>query len=131
MTRPSGLTDLGQLLANLQPEVRPGDYVLVTTTTHAHLPAEATIVEDEGTTMVVRKSTADAFRLEYATVFGWITLTVHSSLTAVGLTAAVAGALAEGGIPCNVLAGFYHDHLLVPKNRLADAMAALATLGTA
>lgn len=131
MTRPPGLADLSTLLANLRPEVRRGDYVLVTTTTLADLPAEATIVEDEGTTMVLQKSTADAFRLEYATVFGWITLTVHSSLTSVGLTAAVAGALADAGIPCNVLAGFYHDHLLVPRGRLAEAMAALARLGNA
>lgn len=131
MTRPAGLTDLSQLLANLRPVVRPGDYVLVSTTTHGQLPAEATIVEDEGTTVVIAKSTADAFRLEYDTVFGWITLTVHSSLSAVGLTAAVAGALAEAGIPCNVLAGYFHDHLLVPKGRLKEALAALAALGTA
>ena len=130
MTRPSGLTDLAQLLAALRPVVRPGNFVLISTTTHGHVPAEATVVEDEGTSMVLRKSTADAFRLEYDTVFCWITLTVHSSLTAVGLTGAVAGRLADAGIPCNVLAGFYHDHLLVPKKQVDDALLALAGLGT-
>lgn len=127
MTRPTGQTDLTTLLAELRPEVRAGEFVMVTTTTH-ELAAEAMVVEDEGTTLVVRKTTADAFRLEHSTVFAWITLSVHSSLVAVGLTAAVAGALAARGIPANVLAGYYHDHLLVPQERLDEAMAALAAL---
>ncbi len=61
-------------------------------------------------------------------MFAWITLTVHSSLEAVGLTAAVANTLASAGIACNVLAGFHHDHLLVPIDRVDDAMAALSRL---
>lgn len=130
MTRPTGQTDLTTLLAELRPEVRAGEFVMVTTTTH-ELPAEAMVVEDEGTTLVVRKTTADAFRLEHSTVFAWITLSVHSSLVAVGLTAAVAGALAARGIPANVLAGYYHDHLLVPQERVDEAMAALAELARA
>lgn len=52
----------------------------------------------------------------------WLTLDVHSSLEAVGLTAVVARALADEGIPCNVLAGYYHDHLLVPALRAEDAI---------
>lgn len=130
MTRPTGQTDLTTLLAELRPEVRAGEFVMVTTTTH-ELAAEAMVVEDEGTTLVVRKTTADAFRLEHSTVFAWITLSVHSSLVAVGLTAAVAGALAARGIPANVLAGYYHDHLLVPQERVDEAMAALADLARA
>lgn len=130
MTRPTGQTDLTTLLAELRPEVRAGEFVMVTTTTH-ELAAEAMVVEDEGTTLVVRKTTADAFRLEHSTVFAWITLSVHSSLVAVGLTAAVAGALAARGIPANVLAGYYHDHLLVPQERVDEAMAALAELARA
>lgn len=55
----------------------------------------------------------------------WLTLTVHSSLEAVGLTAAFSAALGEAGISCNVLAGFHHDHILVPW-ALRDA--AVATL---
>ena len=53
---------------------------------------------------------------------------MHSALDAVGLTAAVAGALAEAGISCNVLAGAHHDHLLVPVDRADDALVALAQL---
>lgn len=83
--------------------------------------AFAIIREDEGTTAIVPDLAGD---------FARITLTVHSALDGVGLTAAVAGALAERGIACNVVAGFHHDHLFVPWERREDALAALAALST-
>jgi hypothetical protein len=58
----------------------------------------------------------------------WITLRVRSALTAVGLTAAVAAALTRDGIPCNIIAGFHHDHLFVPVDQADRALAALAAL---
>ena len=122
------LVDLSELLRGLQPVVRPGSFVMVTTNGDTALSALARVEEDEGTSLVLERHKADAFRLEYTTVFAWITLTVHSSLDAVGLTAAVANTLATLAIPCNVLAGFHHDHLLVPSDRVDDAMAALARL---
>jgi hypothetical protein len=57
--------------------------------------------------------------------FARITLTVHSALEGVGLTAAVSGALAEQGIACNVVAGFHHDHLFVPWERREEALGVL------
>lgn len=126
-----GLRDLDELLRRLEPVRRPGEFVVVTTTSESTLPALASVTEDEGTTLVLERHHADAFRFEYAGVFGWITLTVNSSLAAIGLTAAVAGALSARGIPCNVLAGFHHDHLLVPVERADDALAALTELSTA
>ena len=123
-----GLVDLSELLRGLQPEVRPGNFVMVSMNSETSLPALARVEEDEGTSLVLERYKADAFRLEYTTVFAWITLTVHSSLNAVGLTAAVANTLATLSIPCNVLAGFHHDHLLVPSDRVDDAMSALARL---
>jgi hypothetical protein len=123
-----GLLDLSALLRGLQPEVRPGHFVMVSTNSETSLQALASVDEEEGTSLVLEQHKADAFRLEYSSVFAWITLTVHSSLDAVGLTAAVANTLASAGIPCNVLAGFHHDHLLVPSNRVDDAMAALSRL---
>ena len=55
----------------------------------------------------------------------WLSLTVQSSLEAVGLTAAFSKVLGDAGIPCNVLAGYHHDHLLVPIDRVDDAIAVL------
>jgi hypothetical protein len=123
-----GLSDLSELLRGLHPEVRPGSFVMVSTNSETGLQAFASVDEEEGTSLVLEQHKADAFRLEYTSVFAWITLTVHSSLEAVGLTAAVANTLASAGIACNVLAGFHHDHLLVPINRVDDAMAALSRL---
>ena len=123
-----GLLDLSELLRGLSPEVRPGSFVMVSTNSQSGLQALASVDEEEGMSLVLEQHKADAFRLEYSSVFAWITLTVHSSLDAVGLTAAVANTLASAGIPCNVLAGFHHDHLLVPRDRVDDAMAALSRL---
>ena len=63
------------------------------------------------------------FSFDY--VAAWITLNVHSALEAVGLTAAFATALGKAGISCNVIAGYYHDHLFVGQ---ADAERALRVL---
>jgi hypothetical protein len=61
-------------------------------------------------------------------VLSWITLTVHSSLEAVGLTAAFSTALGDAGISCNVLTGLHHDHVLVPVGRRDDAVTVLREL---
>jgi hypothetical protein len=78
--------------------------------------------------LVLRRADADAAGLRYDTVFTWITLRVHSSLEAVGLTAAFSRVLADADIACNVLAGYHHDHLLVPIDRADDAVDLLRRL---
>ena len=123
-----GLLDLSELLRGLQPKVRPGNFVMVSTNSETSAGALASVEEEEGTSLVLEQHKADAFRMEYSSVFAWITLTVNSSLDAVGLTAAVAHTLGSAGIPCNVIAGYHHDHLLVPSDRADDAMAALSRL---
>ena len=117
-----GETDLGRLLAELDVERRPGRFTFVT----GNWPdladrAEATIREDEGTTYVVRVDAARAANAPVEFEAAWLTLTVHSALGAVGLTAAVSSALAAAGIACNVIAGYHHDHLLVPADRAEEA----------
>ena len=125
----AGLTDLQQMLATLHPEVREGEYVYVTDPgPSTALEPEAVVVEGEGRALVVRREVADAAGLPYDFVGSWITLTVHSSLEAVGLTAAFSTALARAGIGCNVLAGLHHDHILVPADRRDDAVAVLRGL---
>ncbi|WP_255595015.1 ACT domain-containing protein [Lysobacter sp. BMK333-48F3] len=124
-------TDLAKMLATLQVDARDGEYVFVSAPHWDALPrelAQATIVEAEGPTCVLRREHADARGLDYDFVAAWLSLRVHSALQAVGLTAAVAQALAARGIACNVLAGYHHDHLLVPAARREDALAALLAL---
>ena len=115
--------DLGRLLAAMAPERRPGEFVYVEAA--PGLEPHATIREDEGVCHVVDRRHADALGLPYDFVAAWITLTVHSALDAVGLTAAVAVRLADAGISCNVIAGLRHDHLLVPVERADEALALL------
>ena len=84
--------------------------------------------EAEGLTLVLPRETADAHGLSYDYVAAWITLQVHSSLAAVGLTASFSAALAQAGISCNVVAGFHHDHLFVPSERAERALSTLRAL---
>lgn len=126
----SGVSDLGELIRSMKPAVREGEFVVVSVDPLrlVGMPAEAIIREDEGPTVVMKRSDADADGIPYDFVAAWITLTVHSDLAAVGLTAAFSTALADAGISCNVLAGFHHDHLLVPSGRRDDALAVLTGL---
>lgn len=118
--------DLDELLAELSVQRRPGPWCLVSdVAVPVGVEVAATVVEDEGVTSVIPVTDAEQLGIEVGFVAAWLTLEVHSALDAVGLTAAVAGALADEGIPCNVLAGFHHDHLLVPD---ADADRAIAVL---
>ena len=123
--------DLAVLLASLRPVRRPGAYVFVTVPADAPpvASAVATVLEDEGRTLVLLREDADRAGLAYGFVAAWITLQVRSALDAVGLTAAFSDALTQAGISCNVLAGFHHDHLLVPEDRVEDALACLRALG--
>ncbi|PBC72202.1 hypothetical protein BX265_6824 [Streptomyces sp. TLI_235] len=119
--------DLTALLAGLRPVLNPGRYVYCTFPGKVPpgLRPVVTVAEAEGVTVVVPQEEADSLGLRYEYIAGWITLRIHSALEAVGLTAAVATALADHGISCNVAAGFHHDHLFVPA---ADAERALRTL---
>jgi hypothetical protein len=118
------------MLATLEATVRPDDYVyaVVEADHPAVALAAATVWEDEGLTVVLRQADADNHGITYDFVACWLSLTVHSSLEAVGLTAAFSRALGDAGISCNVLAGFHHDHLLVPVAERGRALAVLRAL---
>jgi hypothetical protein len=127
----AGETDLATLLASAKPEHNAGDYVFCRVADAGGISADEVVMifkEAEGVTLIVRKEWADLRRLEYSFVAAWITLTVHSSLSAVGLTAAFSSALATHGISCNVVAAFCHDHIFVDKADLAAAMDVLRRL---
>ena len=115
-----GETDLKRLLAGLAPAVDARRFSFVLATDVAlDSNAFALIREEEATTLV---------RVDTVGEWARITLTVHSSLSSVGLTAAVAAALAERRIPSNVVAATFHDHLFVPWNRRDEALGALHAL---
>lgn len=123
-----GEQDLSTLLKTMRPALNPGDYVFcVLPSLHVIDLNEALLLfkEAEGYTVIISKELADSLQLEYSFVAAWITLSVHSALDAVGLTAAFSTALATEGISCNVVAAFYHDHIFVDKK---DAEKAMETL---
>jgi hypothetical protein len=84
--------------------------------------------EPEGLSAVLAEAEARRLGLPITFIAAWITLTVHSDLAAVGLTAAFSDALARAGIGCNVIAGVHHDHLFVPAERAQEAMEAMDAL---
>jgi|SRR6186713_1611880 len=128
----TGETDLQKLLATMAPLLHEGEYVFCSVAEMPVLGAAeilCTFREEEGWTLVMEKRVADGLQLTYGLIMAWITLTVHSSLEAVGLTAAVSRALAEREIGCNVIAAYYHDHIFVAHRDAEPAMLALRGLG--
>lgn len=125
-----GETNLETLLKTMKPTLNIGEYVFCTTTDIDKVNVADCIMffrEAEGLTVIVEKAVADDLKLDYGFVASWITLTVHSSLEAVGLTAAFAKALTLENISCNVVAGYYHDHIFVDTKDAAKAMEVLNT----
>ena len=129
-----GERDLDKMLATLSPTLADETYVFCSFERaeygdYSELQPIAAVCETEGLTLVVPKFIADEHGFDYESSFCCITLNVHSSLDAVGLTAAFSGKLAERGISANVIAGYYHDHILVPENAAKNALQALDELG--
>jgi uncharacterized protein len=120
-----GEKNLEKLLKTMKPSLNGGDYVFCVVGDITTINSNDIIMffrEQEGFTVIIKKELADSLALEYSFVASWITLTVHSSLEAVGLTAAFSKALSQEGISCNVVAAFYHDHIFVGKKDTDKAM---------
>jgi uncharacterized protein len=120
--------DLHRLLAGLRPELSPEPYVYALGPAPAGTAVFATIAEDEGVTVVLPRDEAAAAGLRPEWAAARITLQVDSTLTDVGLTAAVSSRLAARGIACNIVAGLAHDHLFVPEDRADEAFELLQQL---
>jgi len=124
----AGETALATLLRSMSPQLNDGDYVFCTLA-DSRIPEGCEVIgsfrEQEGLTLILERQQAERAGLAFEYVAAWITLNVHSALEAVGLTAAFATALGKAGISCNVIAGYYHDHLFVGR---ADAERAMTVL---
>lgn len=129
----SGEKRLDKLLSGMSPELLEGEYVFCSFEDAAYgdlaeLQPVAAIREVEGLTLVIAKDIAAAHDIDFDAVFKCITLKVHSSLDAVGLTAAFSKQLARYDISANVVAGFFHDHIFVQTQSADAAMRALSEL---
>ncbi len=129
----TGETDLDTLIAQMRPMLDPVPYVFCTFASKslkdlADYEPIGLFSETEGLTAILPVERARELGLAEAEWFRRITLTVHSSLEAVGLTAAISAALTAKGISANVVAAFFHDHVFVPEERAEEALAALRDL---
>ena len=128
-------TDLDTLIRNLQPRtladtsvfcsVRDANYGAL-----AHTSPLASFAEPEGLTLVLTREAAEEEGLSYEGTFRCISLQVHSSLAAVGLTAAVTGELAAHDISANVIAAYHHDHIFVPSHQVESALHLLENMSS-
>ncbi len=129
----NGILELATLLKNMHPHLSEKEYVFCTIQSSdlssiSNLNPICTFKEDEGLTVVLEKISALKANLQFTEVFKKITLQVHSSLEAVGLTAAVSTALASKGVSANVIAAYYHDHIFVPSGKSNIALNILKSL---
>jgi len=127
----NGEKDQARLQQQMAPELRAETYVYCSFPDH-RLPDGfspiCTFREAEGLTAIVERSQAERAKVPYIFEAKLITLTVHSSLEAIGFLAMVSAALAKAGIPCNAVAAFHHDHLFIPVHRADDALTLLRAL---
>ena len=120
------MSDLDKLVLNMSPCLNRGVYAYCTISIGEPIP-QGTIcwfTETEGTSIILPIEVAERSALSIGFQAEWITLEVLSDLSIVGLTAAVSGVLAKAAISCNIVAGYYHDHLFVPAGKGQQALSA-------
>lgn len=128
----NGETDLKILLSSMDPEMSEDSFIFYTTKADSEdilkLNPWAIIKEREGYTAIVTEKIAKRNNISFQGIYKRITLNVHSSLDAVGLTAAVSTELAKANISANVVAGYYHDHVFIPTEKAETALEVLKQL---
>ena len=117
----------------MRPELQDGTFAFCTFPDaiygdHAHLQPIAAVRESEGLTLIIPAEKAAEFNIPHEGVYKMITLQIHSSLEAVGLTATFATKLGEHGLSANVIAGYFHDHIFVQADKAEKAVGALKEL---
>ncbi len=128
----AGETELEKLIAEMHPALDAIPYVFCTVKANdaGRLPFTplGTFREAEGVTLIATEQQARSAKLQFDSIWACITLTVHSSLLAVGFLAAVLQGAGEAGISVNPISGYYHDHLFVPWECRRKAMDVLEDL---
>ncbi|MBR1125649.1 ACT domain-containing protein [Bradyrhizobium lablabi] len=131
----AGELNLEALLRDMRPEMQESVFVFCTVEADKEMPTAVKPLlafrEQEGMTLVVRLEEAENLGLRYQFVSRLITLTVHSSLEAVGFLAAITTRLSEAGISVNAVSAFHHDHLFVPRHRADEALSLLQAMSSA
>ena len=126
------ISNLNVLLKSMKPKLINTEFVFCTVSEEQFSSLNVNPLfmfkEEEGTTIVIERKTADSNSLSYSNVWVLITLTAHSNLTAVGFLAAITDKLAKAGISVNVVSAYYHDHLFVPFDKAEKAMTLLKKL---
>lgn len=121
----NGEKNLEILLKTMKPKMNLGEFVFCEVENLEKIKLNEIVMsfrEEESITIITKKEIADKLNLKYSFIASWITLTIHSSLEVVGLTAAFSKTLSKKGISCNVVAAFYHDHIFVDKKDTQKAM---------
>jgi hypothetical protein len=127
----AGEKNLSKMLENLSPVMTEQEYVFCTFTKSSYgdlsdLEPIASVMEDEGLTLVLKKERAIQAGVEYFDTFRCISLGIHSDLTSVGLTAKISSVLYQHGISSNMIAGYFHDHIFVPSDKALNALEVLS-----
>ena len=109
----------------IKPKLHQGEYVFCVISNLTSVPRSETLMEfknEKDITIIIERRKADKLGLPYSYIASWITLELFSTLDEVGLTALFSQALANNGISCNVVAGYYHDHIFVKKPNALQAI---------
>jgi hypothetical protein len=127
------ISNTQEMVAGMSPDLKRGEYVFCAAGDRdwPALNPLAMFREAEGVSLILERGVAEAAGFPVAAPMALITLSVYSTLDGVGLTAAVAGALAQAGIACNMVAALNHDHVFVPIDRANEAVGILLQLQAA
>ena len=127
----TGESNLESLLRNMKPVIVQGEYVFCSIQESQLENLDTPLMvfrESEGPTVIVTKAVAERNHFPFDSIWGLVSLSIHSDLEAVGFLAAITNHLAEAGISINAVSAFYHDHLFVPYQRVDEVVSLLTAL---
>jgi len=130
-----GATDLSMILSTLNVVRHPGTFYYASvpdavvndffqTVNFTDIIMTCKEPADQATTVILDKTlvegiyqdvfaTTDEIHIMHDFPAAWLQLEMHTSLNAVGVTAAISKVLGEAKISANVIAAYYHDHVFV------------------